>query len=179
MTIDERTSLTDVAFEVGTALHECGVTAVLTGGSAATFHAPEAYQSRDLDFVIEVHAHGAQAERALERLGYRREGNVYRHALSPLLLEFPPGPLMVGRDPIERWDTHRRGRQVLNVITATDSCRDRLAAYYFWRDWSGLEQALAVARARRDRVDLDRIASWSRVEGNAAGYDEFSRRLNA
>ncbi len=28
------------------------IRAALTGGSAATFYAPDAYQSRDLDFVI-------------------------------------------------------------------------------------------------------------------------------
>ena len=36
-------SLTDVAFAVCTALHEAGYTVILTGGSAATFYAPEAY----------------------------------------------------------------------------------------------------------------------------------------
>lgn len=38
--------------EKATALTEAGVTAVLTGGSAATFYAPHAYQSGDLDFVV-------------------------------------------------------------------------------------------------------------------------------
>ena len=51
MRIDGRTSLVEVATAVCTALEQAGVTAVLTGGSAATFHAPEAYQSSDIDVV--------------------------------------------------------------------------------------------------------------------------------
>lgn len=50
--ITTSSSLTDVAFAVCTALHRAGYTSVLTGGSAATFYAPTAYQSKDLDFVI-------------------------------------------------------------------------------------------------------------------------------
>ena len=83
------------------------------------------------------------------KLGYRLEGNVYRHDSNALLLEISP----------------------------TDSCRDRLAAYFFWRDWSGLEQALAVARARRTNIDFERIRSWSRAEGHSAQCDEFLLRL--
>lgn len=50
--ITATSSLVDVAFAVGTALERAGITAVLTGGSAATFYAPDAYQSSDLDFLI-------------------------------------------------------------------------------------------------------------------------------
>ena len=45
MTIGPETGLVDVAFEVRTALMKSGSTAVLTGGSAAQFHAPEVCSS--------------------------------------------------------------------------------------------------------------------------------------
>ena len=54
MAITADSTLPEVAFEVCSALEAEGVTAVLTGGGAATFHAPEAIQSFDLDFVIEL-----------------------------------------------------------------------------------------------------------------------------
>ena len=47
--------LVEVAFAVCTALARAGVTAVLSGGGAATFYAPEAIQSYDLDFILEVY----------------------------------------------------------------------------------------------------------------------------
>lgn len=42
--ISASSTLTDVAFAVCTALAEKGFVAVLTGGSAATYYAPEAHR---------------------------------------------------------------------------------------------------------------------------------------
>ncbi len=58
MTDATGSALISVAFEVCTALEAAGTTAVLTGGSAATFYAPEAYQSVDIDFVITMRSQG-------------------------------------------------------------------------------------------------------------------------
>jgi hypothetical protein len=51
-------SLEDVCFAVCTALQNAGTIAVLTGGSAATYYAPAAYQSRDADFIIKFSVGG-------------------------------------------------------------------------------------------------------------------------
>jgi hypothetical protein len=59
--IEGGSSLVDVAFAVCTALDRDGITAVLTGGSAATFYAPEAYQSEDADFVLSFDARPSDA----------------------------------------------------------------------------------------------------------------------
>lgn len=173
--ITARSSLPDIAFAVCTALDDAGITAVLTGGSAATFHAPDAYQSCDLDFVITLHANGG--ERALASLGYRREADYYVHEHSPFPLEFPRGPLMVGDDLITAWSTMRRANQLAHVLTPTDCCRDRLAAFLFWNDFSGLEQALAVCHARPD-VDLAIVRDWCERARHAAKWDLFAARLS-
>jgi hypothetical protein len=66
-------TLREIALAVGTALDREGVHAVLCGGSAATFYAPQVYQSEDLDFVLTFGAEdGAATRRALESLGARR-----------------------------------------------------------------------------------------------------------
>lgn len=78
-----------------TALHHAGFTVVLTGGSAAAFYAPEAYQSKDLDFVITLK--GTAGEAALRSLGYERKGDFYVHETSPFSLDFPLGPLESAR----------------------------------------------------------------------------------
>lgn len=172
--ISASSSLTDIAFAVGTALDRVGVTAVLTGGSAATFYAPDAYQSRDLDFVITLHGTGGEA--ALGSIGYRREIDYYLHPNSPFPLEFPRGPLMVGDDHLTHWNTVRRDDQVLHVLTPTDSCRDRLAAFLFWNDFSGLDQALAVCGARDD-IDFEIVRDWCARSGEAPKWELFARRL--
>ena len=68
-------TLTEVAFSVCTALHRAGYTVVMTGGSAATFYAPRAYVSDDIDFVITLK--GTGGEEALKQLGYHRKGDYY------------------------------------------------------------------------------------------------------
>jgi hypothetical protein len=175
--ITESSSLGDVAFAVCTALHRAGVTAVLSGGSAATVYAPEAYQSTDRDFIITFGGASGRGERALFNLGYERKTDHYQHPRSPFPVEFPRGPLMVGDDHIERWDTMRRARHVLHILSPTDSCRDRLASFLFWNDFSGLEQALAVARSRRREVDLELIGDWCARERASEKFELFARRL--
>ena len=57
-------TLREVAFAVGTALERERVLAVLCGGSAATFYAPDVYQSEDLDFVLTFDTDGALVKSA-------------------------------------------------------------------------------------------------------------------
>jgi hypothetical protein len=171
------TSLADVAFAVCTALDAAGVHAVLTGGSAATVWAPDAYQSRDLDFVMVRTKSSGVGEAALGELGYERAGDHFEHSKNPLILEFPPGPLAVGGDLIERWTTLRRSARKLRIITPTDCVRDRLAGFLFWNDRGSLAQALGVASAQRRRIRLETIRSWCEREGHVEGFLEFERAL--
>ncbi|MBM4117657.1 hypothetical protein FJ251_07900 [bacterium] len=171
MSITAESSLREVAFAVCTALHQAGSTAVLTGGSAATVYAEGAYQSRDLDFVLTVAAPGG-AE-VLAALGYRLVGNVYHHAANPLTLDFPPGPLMVGGEITRAWDTLHEGAALLHILKPTDCCRDRLAGFLFWNDRGSLAQALAVARAQRERIELPVIRAWCEREGQLEKFAEF------
>ncbi|HVS12252.1 MAG TPA: hypothetical protein VMS76_20495 [Planctomycetota bacterium] len=175
MTIDRKTPLHDVAFEVCTALDRVGTRAVLTGGSAATFYAPSAVQSQDLDFVLTLGGTGGEPLRALEDLGYTRAGQHYTHAVNPYFLEFPQGPLAIGDELIETWDTPHEGDRLLHVLLPTDSCRDRLMWFYLEKDRGALEQALAVYAAQAGRIDLARIRRWSRKEGATEGFQEFER----
>lgn len=173
--IGPKSTLTDVAFAVCTALQQLSITAVLTGGSAATHYAPDAYQSRDLDFVLTIQAPGGAAE--LRKLGFTESGQVYRHPESHFTLDFPRGPLAVGDELITEWRTERRAGRVLHVLSPTDSCRDRLASFLFWKDFSGLEQALAVAAAQRRKVDLEKLEAWCRKEGHPEKFKLFKSRL--
>ena len=177
MDITRDSSLREVAFAVCTALDQVGVTAVLTGGGAATIYAPEAIQSFDLDFVLEVYSDRNSPGKALAELGFRREGHDYRHRSSRFQLEFPVGPLAIGDERLERWSTLREGPALLHVITATDSCRDRLAAFFHFSDRSALDQACAVYAAAKKQVDLKKIRSCNQREGKLKAFDEFAERV--
>lgn len=172
MSIAADSSLREVAFCVCDGLRRAGITAVLTGGSAATVYAEGAYQSRDLDFVLTLAVAGGG--QVLAGLGYRQVGGIYEHVLNPLTLDFPPGPLMVGGDLVSAWDTLRDGERCLHILTPTDCCRDRLAGFLFWNDRGSLAQALAVERAQRPRIDLAAIRIWCEREGQAEKFAEFA-----
>jgi hypothetical protein len=176
--ITQKSSLRDVAFVVCTALHRGGVEAVLTGGSAATVYAAGAYQSHDMDFIITFQAQDAAAPSILESLGYREVRDHYEHSSNALVLEFPKGPLAVGRELIESWDTLRERDMMLHIIRPTDSCRDLLAGFIFWHDRGSLDQAVAVARAQRRAIEMAVIRRWCQSEGKSDAFAEFERALS-
>ena len=70
----------------------------------------------------------------------------------------------------------RRGPEVLHVLSPTDACRDRLAGFLFWNDFSGLEQALAVFRAQRRRISLKVIREWCARERQSEKGELFVAR---
>jgi len=170
------TTLRELAFIVCTTLHDAGVTAVLSGGAAATVYAPEAYQSTDLDFILQFAAATfAPSDAPLARIGFHRTDGSYHHSETAFTVEFPAGPLAIGDEVITQWSTLREHDRVLHVLNATDCVRDRLAWFLFSHDYSSLEQALAVARLHD--VDLDLIESWCTREGRPEKFALFRSRL--
>jgi len=175
--ITPATSLVDYCFIVCTAMERAGTQCVLTGGSAATFYAPNAHQSLDADFVIMKSAKGDGATAALSELGFTQsQSGLYKHAESVFTLEFPAGPLGIGDDLIAAWDTIRRDGQVLYVITRTDSVRDRLSSFYYYSDRSALSAAVDVAKS--GPIEMGIISAWSRREGQMPRFREFEERLH-
>lgn len=109
------------------------------------------------------------------RVGFVRKGDRYVHPQARFYVEFPRGPLAIGSDhkirPVE-WKS-ASGRTL--ILSATDSCRDRLAAFYHWGDRQSLRVAVRIAVAHR--VSLATIRLWSIEEGFLAGFEEFSAEL--
>ena len=81
----------------------------------------------------------------MESLGFHEEHRFFRHPDTDLLVEFPPGPLGVGEEPVQQNDEIQTGAGVLRVIFPTDCVKDRLAWYYHDKDTECLRQAVLVA----------------------------------
>jgi len=175
--ITQESSLEDVCFAVCTALAHVWTVAVLTGGSAATYYAPQSYQSEDADFIIASSSDTARAGDVLRELGYHEIGGTYHHDKNIFTVEFPPGPLAIGNDLVSSYDTVQRGSEILSVLSRTDCVRDRLASFYFFGDRSALAAAMAVAQS--GRVNLSSIRRWSEKEGEASRFAEFYESLRA
>jgi hypothetical protein len=169
--LSRKSSLARVAACVSDALARAGIRAVLTGGACATLYSSGAYESFDLDFVLQSAVPPKRLDEIMRSIGFRRRANQYEHAAARYLVEFPPGPLGLGADIRIRPVPYQVGPIRILVLSATDSCRDRLASFYHWNDRQALAAAIAVAR--RHRVNLERIGKWSRTEGATAEYREF------
>lgn len=160
---------------VGDALRRHGIRAVLTGGACASLHCGGGSHSVDVDFVLSGTVTQEALDAAMRSVGFTRHRDRYVHAVVPFFVEFPTGPLAVGGDfrvrPVER--RLREARAL--VLSPTDSCRDRLSAFYHWRDRQSLRTAVAIAL--RNRVSRALIRSWSVDEGHAEGFEEFVREL--
>ena len=176
MKLSKRSSLGDVAMAVGDALRREGIRAVLSGGACASLYAGTAYTSVDADFVLIRSCTQAELDRVLAGVGFKRLRDRYVHPGLRYFLEFPPGPLAIGEDSRIRpiwWS--RRGKRAL-TLSATDSCRDRLAAFYHWNDRQSLVAAVAIAT--RNRVAYSKIKAWSNREGHHKGYATFIEEIH-
>ena len=167
--------LSQVAASVAKALEDAGIRAVLSGGACASLYTRGTYQSSDLDFVLQSAVAPAALDAAMAAAGFRRTGNHYVHPHTAFFVEFPAGPLAIGNDirvqPVE----YRVRRHVVRALSATDSCRDRLAAFFFWNDRQSLRVAVSIAK--RHPVDLDVIRDWSAAEGKTTAFEEFEKTL--
>jgi hypothetical protein len=177
MTLTAGSTLPEVALAVGAGLRSHGIQAVLTGGACVSVYTNGMYVSKDADFVIQSAPARLQQQldEALGVLGFTRRNDRYVHDLVPFWVEFPPGPLSIGNDlaihPIEL----RVGDSAAFALSPTDSCRDRLAAFYFWDDRQSL--SLAVAITRHQLIDFEFVRQWSTTEGCLATYEEFVREV--
>ena len=176
MKLTKRSSLAQVALSVGGTLRRHGIRAVLTGGACAAIHSKGAYLSKDVDFIVAGRVGQNALDEAMAELGFERAGSRYTHPLSLFYVEFPPGPLAVGGDfaiqPIEL--RAPKGRAL--ALSATDACRDRLAAFYHWRDRQSLKTAVQIAS--HGKADLARVRKWSETEGHADDFREFLAELD-
>ena len=175
MTITSKSTLREVALAVGAALHRHGVKAVLTGGACASIHSAGVYTSRDLDFVVTSRTTQQTLDTALDDVGFQRSEDRYLHPDTQFWVEFPRGPLAVGGDYKIRPTTLRGKTGRANTLSPTDSCRDRLAAFYHWNDRQSLEVAVHIAR--RQRVNLKKIRQWSEQEQHLDQFEEFKKRI--
>ena len=171
MRLSERSSLGVVAGAVAGALRTHGIPAVLTGGACAALYSEGAYSSRDLDFIVVGSATRAGMDTAMASVRFVRRRDRYVHPRARFYVEFPRGPLAIGGEyrirPVSRPTSYGR----ILMLSPTDSCRDRLAAFYHWGD----RQSLTVAAwiAARNRVQLTTLKRWSMAEGAADRFEEF------
>jgi len=158
----------ELAGLVSSEFQKNGINVVLSGGSCVSIYSEEKYVSMDLDFVNAAFTKRRRIRDVMKSLGFHEENRYDRHPDADLLVEFPPGPLGVGEEPVKQIDEIETEAGLLRIISPTDCVKDRLTWYYHDDDTECLKQAVLVASY--NTVDLKEIERWSEVEGKS---DEF------
>lgn len=167
----------EMAAFVSAELRRRAINVVLSGGSCVSIYSQEKYVSMDLDFVNAVFTKRPLIKAAMEALGFHEENRYFKHPDSTYLVEFPPGPLGVGEEPVKQIDEITTDTGVLRIISPTDCVKDRLTWFYHNNDTQCLEQAVLVAES--NPVDIKEIERWSKVEGKSQLFNQIRHRLTA
>lgn len=162
----------EVAAAICSHLDKRGMSGTLSGGSCVTIYSDNVYKSGDLDFVMSEYDM-AKLDSALSELGFERTSNL-RHYENPdcqLWVEFPPAPLSVGEEVINKTNFIKTKYGKLRLLRVIDCVKDRLAAFYHWGDRQSLEQAVMVAS--NNKIFLKEIERWSEGEGSLDKFEIF------
>ena len=118
-------AVAEVAMIVSEALKTAGVLAVLSGGGAVSIYSKNAYESSDLDFVSSAGI--PQLDQVMTALGFsRRHGRHYEHPQCEWLIEYPPGPVMIGDEIVSDWVEKAVTGGVIRMLSPTQCVMDRI-----------------------------------------------------
>ncbi len=171
----KRMKVGELAAYVSSHLGGCGIDVVLSGGSCVAIYSDGRYVSRDLDFIDTRFSTRAQISDAMAIIGFTPENRYFKHLDTDYLIEFPSGPPAVGKEPIGAIHELHFTTGLLRILSPTDCVKDRLSAYYHWKDQQSLDQAIIVAQT--NIVDLAEIKRWSKREGMAAAFADIESML--
>ena len=152
-----------------------GINVVLSGGAAVAIYTNNKYVSADVDLVNVNFADRKKIIAAMEKIGFRERNRYFVHTGTKHIVEFPPGTLSIGEEPIKDIQELKLSTGILRVISATDCVKDRLAAFYFWDDQQSLYQAIMVAKSVQ--VRLSEIKRWSASIMNIDKFKLFLAEL--
>jgi hypothetical protein len=170
-----RMTQAELAAYVQSHLRTKGINVVLSGGAAVAIYTANKYVSADIDLVDINYVARKRLTEAMLGIGFGEKNRYFIHPGTNHIVEFPPGPLSVGEEPVKRINEMKFSTGILRIISATDCVKDRLAAYYFWNDRQSLAQAILVAE--NSRVSISEIKRWSRTTGNLKEFEIFNKQL--
>lgn len=168
-------SVGELAAHISSHLRGLGIEVVLSGGSCVSIYSAGKYVSMDLDFIDTRFATQREILEAMSAIGFMLQNRFFKHPDTDTLVEFPSGPLAVGKEPVGTINKIEYSTGVLWILSPTDCVKDRLAAYYHWNDLQSLEQAVLVAQS--SGVDLNEIKRWSEAEGMSDAFARIASRF--
>jgi 2-hydroxy-3-keto-5-methylthiopentenyl-1-phosphate phosphatase len=156
-------------------LKEHAIDSILVGGGCVSIYSQNLYQSYDLDYV--TYEDMKKVEVALNELNFQKEGRYFINKDCDYYIEFVSPPVAIGNEPIEHYEYHKTPLGTIKMLTATDSIKDRLAAFYHWDDKQSLDQALTIYKTIPQEIDIEEIRRWSKNEDQLKNFEIFLKHL--
>lgn len=128
------TSIIDLATLVAEHLAHKNIEVVVVGGLAVEIYTANLYLTKDIDMIDRSYQPPAVMQKAMAELGFEKEGRVYSHPTTEIVVEFPTGPLSVGNEIITETTYIEGPSGQIPIISAKDLVKDRLAAFFHWKD---------------------------------------------
>jgi hypothetical protein len=137
-------SMEQLASTIAAHLKAHDIDVVLVGGLAVALYTDNRYLTSDIDMVDVSHQDPAHLQAVMAELGFDKEGRIYTHNSTDIVVEFPAAPLAVGDELISETTTMKGPWGNIPILYAVDVVKDRLAAYIHWQDQQSLVQALCI-----------------------------------
>ena len=165
----------ELAAYIAEYLRSKGIEVVLVGGACISIYSANEYSSFDLDFIITGTSTRHKVRAALAEINFTEKNRYFINPETPFFIEFPSGPLAIGDEPPSEINILRFATGNLRLLSPTDSVKDRLAAYYHWKDRQSLEQAILIARGHE--IDIEEVRRWSVNEGFEEAFKKIAPKL--
>jgi hypothetical protein len=156
-------------------LKEHNIDSILVGGACVSIYSQNRYQSYDLDYV--TYEDMKKVEKALNELDFQKKVRYFKNKDCEYYIEFVSPPVAIGNEPIKSYEYLQTPFGTIKMLTATDSIKDRLAAFYHWNDKQSLDQALIIYKATSQKIDMNEIKRWSKNEGHMKNFKIFLESL--
>jgi hypothetical protein len=156
---------------IGTELARNEIDVILVGGAVVSIYSEGAYQSGDLDFVINDFSR-VKLREVLSNLGFHQGGRHFKHPdCKHLYLEFATFPASIGDDYNITPAEVKHDGQLIKIFSPTDCVRDRLASFAYFNARECLDQAIMVAK--KHPVNFEKIKKWCEEERILNEFDTF------
>lgn len=170
------TPIIELAGIIAEHLQGLGIDVVLVGGLAVEIYTENIYLTKDIDMVNTNYASSRQLNSAMAQLGFAKKGRIYVHPTTDISVEFPTGPLSVGDEFITEVAVMQVAAGSIPILQVSDVVKDRLAAYFHWRDRQSLVQALAILL--KHPVALTSLKAFCDHEGTESLYPLIKALFN-
>lgn len=163
--------MTQLAVTIAEHLKGLGIEVVLVGGLAVSCYTDNKFLTKDIDLVDMTYSKPKAIHQAMEQLGFCKKGRHFVGKNTDIVVEFPSAPLAVGDEIILEYDTISTTSGTLPIIKAEDLIKDRLSAYFHWKDLQSLAQGQGIMLIHG--IEPSTLKDFILRESTHAEYDKI------